>query len=129
SLVAYTWLRLLACCLFDERLELGVGPWFGSTARGRARLLHERGVDRRSGLSPLAADVREHRRDLVIAEHRPERRHEADLSLLAVEQDSRRDASGSQRQRGTDERRRDFLFTPPIRLMARLAHALVDILT
>ena len=87
------------------------------------------GLDGRSRLAPLAPDVGQHGGDLLVGEHRADRRHQPDRALLAVQQDPRRDVGRRERERRS---RRgvgaSLLLAAAVRLVAGLADVLVDLL-
>ena len=104
-----------------------VRPRPRSTGCQRADLFHDRRIDGRSRLAPLAADVGQYRGNLLVAQRRSHGGHQSDRALFAAEENPRRYFRRRQRHGRFDEGRRKLVLTASIRLMAGLADVLVDL--
>ena len=79
--------------------EFVVGPGTGAAGGLVADLLHRRRIDRRGGVSPGAAHVGQRRGDLIVAQRRAERRHQADRFLpCRCKKDARERVDGAGRR-------------------------------
>ena len=93
-----------------------------------AHLLDRSGIDRRSGLSPRASDVREDRGDLGVVQRVAMRRHQADRALFAVQQHANRHARRPDDARRAGDVRRRARLLAAVGAVASLADVLVDFL-
>src|SRR4029450_12950453 len=121
------WLPLARASLPHHRHQLVVFPW---TVPVRSRAPHlgdRRRAHRITRLSPLAAHVGEHRRDLLVVYRRSDRRHQADRAFLAAQEYPCRNVRTCERERRSDERGCDSVLPASIGLMAALADVAVDV--
>src|SRR5262249_559614 len=109
-------------------LQFLIGPWSGA-AFGEPSHFHDvQRVDRRGRESPGAADVRERRSDLLVAQCRPQRRHQTDGPFLSADQNpNHRGRVGSVHECRVDEIRAQLLLAAAVVLMTTQADILVDL--
>ena len=112
--------------LSGERKQFRVCPGTRSSRIRVANCFDHRWIDRRTGLSPFAANVGQHAGDLIVGQDRSNRRHQSNRAFFAVQQDSRRDVGCCQRKRRTDQAWRDLLLSTSVRLVACLTDVSVD---
>ena len=77
--------------------------------------------------APFAADVGENAGNLIVAQHRTDRRHQPGGTFLATQQDPRRNPRLGKRERRPDEARCETFLTASVGLMTRLTDVAVDL--
>src|SRR5215213_8518508 len=78
-------------------------------------------------MTPLATDVGQHGRDLLVGEGSPDWRHQPNGAFLSVKQDARRNIGRREGEHGSHQWWGNTILTAAVRLMAPLADVSVEL--